>query len=470
MADDLQLPPDTPALRKPGRRRRGRCCLIALFALGGVCYGAVVFVVPPYPWKGWLPGPVRTAPEWHPRPTAQNGRDDCEPVRESAAIDHADAEVLNRWTRAVLAAEPESAGALPGEARAYRLLDDRAKVLAALHSAADKPWSSGEAPGWDPPPSYIPLARVAADWALRLHCEGRGEEALRVLEDCAALGANLACGESLWQVFGGANCASISRRAALHVIVDADLPEGALREHMLRLRELRGRVSGLPESLAWQNAAAERVISEVAHGRVPAEIEHYVGDEAWIRAVIVAYTRAKRGTSLAWTSDRTARLIEEASKPEGESDLPGAMEQAERDMASRRDCISGMQMVVAVGWRAYGLLRLHLLAQETVCALELFRREHGDYPASLADLAPAHLPAEPVDPHMGGPLGYRREGEGYVLYAVGTDGKDDGGVLDPQASFAPDLLLAGSGVEAEARRSQSGWGLEHPEEGEESVY
>ena len=40
---------------------------------------------------------------------------------------------------------------------------------------------------------------------------------------------------------------------------------------------------------------------------------------------------------------------------------------------------------------------------------------------------PKYLPAIPEDIFSGGPLRYKREGPGYVLYSVGRNGKDDGG-------------------------------------------
>src|SRR5262249_29164721 len=42
-------------------------------------------------------------------------------------------------------------------------------------------------------------------------------------------------------------------------------------------------------------------------------------------------------------------------------------------------------------------------------ALELYRRAHGAYPASLAELVPEFLPTVPVDRFDGNPLKYRLE-------------------------------------------------------------
>jgi hypothetical protein len=60
-------------------------------------------------------------------------------------------------------------------------------------------------------------------------------------------------------------------------------------------------------------------------------------------------------------------------------------------------------------------------------ALAAYQRDHGKYPAVLADLAPKYLESIPDDLVAGKPLAYRPGGDGYLLYSVGPDGKDDGG-------------------------------------------
>ena len=65
----------------------------------------------------------------------------------------------------------------------------------------------------------------------------------------------------------------------------------------------------------------------------------------------------------------------------------------------------------------------------TACALEQFRLVHGDYPETLDALVPRFLDAIPNDVIGGRPLHYRRvTGGAFVLYSVGWNGRDDGGV------------------------------------------
>jgi hypothetical protein len=63
-------------------------------------------------------------------------------------------------------------------------------------------------------------------------------------------------------------------------------------------------------------------------------------------------------------------------------------------------------------------------------ALERYRRAHKGWPAALAELTPKYLAAVPLDPFDGKPLRYGRVPDGVIVYSVGQDGVDNGGVLN----------------------------------------
>ncbi len=71
-------------------------------------------------------------------------------------------------------------------------------------------------------------------------------------------------------------------------------------------------------------------------------------------------------------------------------------------------------------------------AAELALAIEVYRGEHGRVPERLEDLTPGVLERLPEDPFApDGRFRYRPDGEsrvGYILYSVGDDGEDHGGV------------------------------------------
>lgn len=107
--------------------------------------------------------------------------------------------------------------------------------------------------------------------------------------------------------------------------------------------------------------------------------------------------------------------------------------------------VAAIAIPALIGQNEKAALRQTAVDQARVaCALERFRMARKDFPQALEELVPDFLPALPVDVAAGGPLRYRREGSGYVLYALGSDGRDEGGrtVPDPKQ---PAAILADQG-------------------------
>jgi hypothetical protein len=63
------------------------------------------------------------------------------------------------------------------------------------------------------------------------------------------------------------------------------------------------------------------------------------------------------------------------------------------------------------------------------CALERYRLAEGEYPATLDELAPRFIKNVPNDIINDRPLHYRRANGHFLLYSVGWNGVDDGGVV-----------------------------------------
>lgn len=66
----------------------------------------------------------------------------------------------------------------------------------------------------------------------------------------------------------------------------------------------------------------------------------------------------------------------------------------------------------------------------TGLALLRHKLAHGAYPASLAEIDPEFLGEIPVDPFTGQPLVYRPEADGFVLYSLGKNFRDDNGTIE----------------------------------------
>jgi len=88
--------------------------------------------------------------------------------------------------------------------------------------------------------------------------------------------------------------------------------------------------------------------------------------------------------------------------------------------------------------------RVQAMIRLLICelAIQAYRSEYASAPRQLEDLVPDYLPAMPEDPFSGKPLVYRCTQEGYLLYSVGYNERDDGGQRpDPMDFFGGDMLL-----------------------------
>jgi hypothetical protein len=64
----------------------------------------------------------------------------------------------------------------------------------------------------------------------------------------------------------------------------------------------------------------------------------------------------------------------------------------------------------------------------TLAALKIYEKDNNGYPASLEKLTPTYLETSPRDPFTNKEMTYTLKGNGFVLYSVGNDLRDDGSV------------------------------------------
>lgn len=75
-------------------------------------------------------------------------------------------------------------------------------------------------------------------------------------------------------------------------------------------------------------------------------------------------------------------------------------------------------------------------ATQTVLALQRYKGDAGQYPESLGPLVPGYMDHLPADPYSNDALRYRRQGDTFILYSLGGDFEDGGGVQTPNDPWA----------------------------------
>ena len=85
-----------------------------------------------------------------------------------------------------------------------------------------------------------------------------------------------------------------------------------------------------------------------------------------------------------------------------------------------------------------GIARLR--ACVSALAVERYRLAKGRLPEGLGELVGEYMDSVPADPFTGQELKYKKLQQGYVVYSVGKDEKDDGGV-EEEGQEGPDIIF-----------------------------
>ncbi|MBM4031661.1 MAG: hypothetical protein FJ291_07730 [Planctomycetes bacterium] len=128
-----------------------------------------------------------------------------------------------------------------------------------------------------------------------------------------------------------------------------------------------------------------------------------------------------------------------ARKPYPQSHMAGAQAGLEVEGRVPRYYVVSRMILPALG-RVVIEGQRHMARCETArvaLATLRYKAKQGRLPAGLAALVPDFLKAVPPDPFDGKPLRYKGDEAGLVVYAVGEDGKDNGGAVQPLREGRP---------------------------------
>src|SRR6266481_3292200 len=117
--------------------------------------------------------------------------------------------------------------------------------------------------------------------------------------------------------------------------------------------------------------------------------------------------------------------------------LPRQLDSVARDMQKTFSRVTPINFLAAISVPNFNracqtLARAQTLVNEATvaCALERYRAAHGDFPETLDFLVPGFIQKLPTDLIGGQPLRYRRKSsDNFLLYSVGWNEIDDGGVV-----------------------------------------
>ena len=324
-------------------------------------------------------------------------------------------------------------------------LQPRQGVLAEIRQALRLPYAT---PGSDDPYQRFDYLAAYREAAREFSCEaqvaradGRHGEAVQRALDAVELGAHTGKGGTLIHSLVGVACVNIGVAAAERCVEGLTAEEA----HAVGVR-LDRIVADLPspaDVVDVERRYGLRNLRDVFTGRQPLSTSAAATggtpspfDRMKDRLLLTVYPKS-------WGYRRVdnyyRQLAAELKKPAPRRTLPRPPD----DPVLGESAISGETWGVT-----YTRLDTTLRLLRLELALEEDRSRHGRYPERLALLAPAVLAREPLDGFTEQPFKYRRRANGYLLYSVGPDGKDDGGsAISFRQGFNPSTpgdLVAGS--------------------------
>jgi hypothetical protein len=231
-----------------------------------------------------------------------------------------------------------------------------------------------------------------------------------------------------------AACDSTVCQAGEHVLAQGEPPAEEMRQLQKLLRDeeahrflwisLRGDRAVFHEVFTAIEAG-DLTLSEIDGGRPSWE-------ERWLGFIIRDRVRGYHPEFFTWMG----RLLEIAELPESEQRT--ALEEFDTAIHGIPPTLATLILPGAHKCaQAYQRVRAQMRCLRVALAAERYRQAHGAWPGSLEHLVPEFLPEVLSDPFDGEPLRYREVEDGRVIYSVGQDGIDDGGVLFRSGPLSP---------------------------------
>ncbi len=277
-------------------------------------------------------------------------------------------------------------------------------------------YSEGHAVKLPPGRQIAFAASLFACEADMLARDGRAVEAMERVEDAYRTSLLLDGGSALVVEAFRLSCIEWMLKALANVNAQVPIPPSRTKELLARLRGIVT-AEGFTDVLLAERARVidicESMLSKIPHSR------------KFIRRLF--YNDARRVVEI------YGRQIEATRMPFWEA-LPEVSREDESALASieeRSGPLSAILLVSAKPTLKYaGLVNARLDSAVLGLSCELYKSKHGNYPDKLDDLAPEFLDKLPPDPFTGKPFVYRlkAEGAGFIVYSVGENLTDDGGV------------------------------------------
>jgi hypothetical protein len=200
-----------------------------------------------------------------------------------------------------------------------------------------------------------------------------------------------------------------------------------------------------------ERATGLRIVEAIHEGRIKRAafgLNQGTGWRGWVSDRLPSSSSINRAAYL-----RAMNGLVEASKLPTEDQID-AMTRIDNTWKDQDAVLSSLlSMCVKTGGGLFIRNQAKLRCAMVALAAERHRQERGAWPKSLETLVELHyLQAVPDDPYIGKPLRCRRLNDGFLVYSVGADRTDNGGILNRANPIAPGADIGFQLWDADLRR------------------
>jgi hypothetical protein len=232
-------------------------------------------------------------------------------------------------------------------------------------------------------------------------------------------------------------CVQVACRSTERVLAQGEPPREEL-EALQKLALLEDDFNDLRIGMRGERASLQQVFEMTAQGKISGAELLDTREDGWGGRLFgwVARDRARAEQPLMlklMTKRVEIAKLPLHEQPEAEKSADAEVRALPTRAVLTRLLLPAVQKVSQASRRKHAFVRCLVVS----LALERYRQEKGSWPDKLEALTPKYLAGLPLDPYDGKPIRYRRVAEGVIVYSVGPDGKDDGGVLDRRNPIKP---------------------------------
>jgi hypothetical protein len=273
---------------------------------------------------------------------------------------------------------------------------------------------------------------------------GLHDQAWQDVLACWRLGELIGAGPTLVETLVGVATRGAAAEGTLAILDSPTLPAETARTILLDLQSLESSLP-LTDSVDFvERLGLLDVGLRVATGRLGGV--QNAGDFKFKKVTFLDGNRLLKTTNSFFDRATAALAIEDWQARDDQldllfNDLSGATQKtwvlaalAMTGTGNRAELIADQFLkITAPALRAYVAAHQRDEANMTLvrvaAALAVYRTEHGDYPAALDDLTRTGVLSKlPDDPFTAAPFQYERRGNGYLLYSLYENRRDDGGL------------------------------------------